>query len=39
MTEDSLEEIYNIVQSFLEIDNKSDDSDETEDNLTEEAQG
>jgi len=38
VTEESLEEIYNIVQSFLEIDKVPDNSIATEDNLTEENQ-
>ena len=38
ITEDSLEEIYNLVQSFLEIDNEPDKSEDAETNLTEETQ-
>jgi len=38
ITEDSLEEIYNLVQSFLEIDKEPDDSEDDENNLTEETQ-
>ena len=38
VTEDSLEEIYNIVQSFIEVDNESDNSEDTEDNLIKENQ-
>ncbi|MBU0529417.1 transcription termination factor NusA [bacterium] len=38
VTEESLEEIYNIVQSFLEINKEPDNSIATEDNLTEENQ-
>ncbi|MCJ7800812.1 MAG: transcription termination factor NusA [Candidatus Marinimicrobia bacterium] len=38
ITEDSLEEIYNLVQSFLEIDKEPDNSEDAETNLTEETQ-
>lgn len=38
ITEDSLEEIYNLVQSFLEVDTEPDKSEDAEDNLTEELQ-
>jgi N utilization substance protein A len=38
ITEDRLEEIYNLVQSFLEKDNESDNSEDVEDKLTDENQ-
>ena len=38
ITEDSLEEIYNLVQSFLEIDKEPDNSEDVKDDLTEETQ-
>ena len=38
ITEDNLDEIYNAVQSFVEVDEESDNSEETEGNLTEENQ-
>ncbi len=38
ITEDSLEEIYSLVQSFLEKDNESDNSEDAEDKLTDENQ-
>ncbi len=38
ITEDSLEEIYNLVQLFLEIDKEPDSSENTEADLTEEIQ-
>jgi N utilization substance protein A len=38
ITEDSLEEIYNLVQSFLEIDKEPDNSEDAENGLTEDTQ-
>ncbi|MCK4903078.1 MAG: transcription termination factor NusA [Candidatus Marinimicrobia bacterium] len=38
ITENSLDEIYNAVQSFVEIDEESDNSEDAENNLTEENQ-
>lgn len=38
ITEESLEEIYNIVQYFIEVDKESDNSEDIKDSLTEEKQ-